>query len=199
MGQIGVFIGINVLPIAGNDYVAASGTVELLAGETSKTISVQILGDTTAEQDETLFVNLQQTAGNALLADATAQGILQNDDVASNEIYVYDIRFESKRGGKDWRAVFEIRTDSNANGLGDSGDLTVAGVQIEVTFAGQTYTGTTDANGVFRTSWIRNLSSASHYANAVDLALTDFIWNPLDLDLEDDLDGDGKPDDVLTI
>ena len=33
-------------------------------------------------------------------------------------LYVYEISFESKRGNKDWRAVFEIRSDSNADGSG---------------------------------------------------------------------------------
>jgi len=117
-----------------------------------------------------------------------------NSDVA---LYVYDIRFESKRGNKDWRAVFEIRSDSNADGQGGAADAVASGVTITVEFAGQTYTGTTDADGVFRTSWIKDLSSGSHYAEAVDLVLANCFWNPLTLDLEDDLDGDGLPDDVL--
>jgi PKD repeat protein len=116
-----------------------------------------------------------------------------------NTLYVYDIRFESKRRGKDWRAVFEIRSDSDADGQGTSSDSAAANVSVEVVFAGVTYTGTTDSNGIFRSGWIRNLSSGDHYANAVDLVLAGFAWNPLDLDLENDSDGDGKPDDVLTI
>ena len=83
-------------------------------------------------------------------------------------LYVYDIRFESKRGGKDWRAVFEIRSDSDANGVGEISDAVAAGVEVTITFAGQTYAGTTDANGVFRTSWANNLASGDYYANAVD-------------------------------
>ncbi len=118
--------------------------------------------------------------------------------VSVNTLYVYDIRFESKRGGRDWRAVFEIRSDSNANGQGDSADNLVAGVNITVNFAGNTYSGTTDANGVFRTDWIRDLGSGNHYANAVDLVLANYVWSRL-LDLEDDTDGDGDPDDLLSL
>jgi hypothetical protein len=29
--------------------------------------------------------------------------------------------------------------------------------------------------------------------------LPEFVWDPLDLDLENDFDGDGKPDGLLTI
>jgi hypothetical protein len=132
--------------------------------------------------------------------DGTANSNLANVSItvstANNAIYVYDIRFDSKRGNKDWRAVFEIRSDSNGNGMGDAGDSPIAGVQIEVIFAGNTYTGTTDANGIFRTSWIRNLEGGDHYANAVDLALTGYTWDML-LDLEDDSDSIAGPDALL--
>lgn len=111
-------------------------------------------------------------------------------------LYVYDIRFESKRGSKDWRAVFEIRSDSNNNGAGDSGDAVVQGVAITVNFAGITYTGTTGADGVFRTAWFNDLAKGTHYANVVDLAMASYYWDML-MDLEDDSNGDGKPDDVL--
>ena len=42
-------------------------------------------------------------------------------------------------------------------------------------------------------------TTGAHYANVVDLVLTDYEWDPLGLDIEDDTDGDGKPDDVLVI
>jgi hypothetical protein len=118
-------------------------------------------------------------------------------DSSATALYVYDIRFESIRSNRDWRAVFEIRSDSNGDGQGTSADHVAAGVTIEVEFAGRTYTGTTDADGVFRTDWIKNLARGNHYAEVVDLALADYFWDPLLMDLEDDSDGDGLPDDVL--
>jgi probable HAF family extracellular repeat protein len=114
-------------------------------------------------------------------------------------LFVYDIRFESKRGNKDWRAVFEIRNDSNGDGMGTPADAVAPGVEITVTFDGVSYTGTTDADGVFRTSWIKDLSSGDHYAEVVDLALADHFWDPLDMDLEGDADGNGLPDEVLSL
>jgi hypothetical protein len=105
-------------------------------------------------------------------------------------LFVYDIRFESKRGNKDWRAVFEIHSDQGGP---------AAGVAITVEFNGQIYQGTTDSDGVFRTSWIKNLGSGEHYAEVVDLVLADYFWDPLAMDLENDSDGDGYPDDVLSL
>lgn len=92
---------------------------------------------------------------------------IQDDDSsnARNAQYVYDNRFQSKANGRDWWVAVEIRNDSNANGLADGGDAVRAGVTVTVTFAGQTITGTTDSNGIFRTSWQRSLSSGNHDAH----------------------------------
>jgi subtilisin-like proprotein convertase family protein len=113
-------------------------------------------------------------------------------------LYVYDIRFvQHDRKADWWQAVFEIRADSDGDGKPDN-DAGVAGVAITVNFAGQTFTGTTDANGVFTTSWVRKLSSGTdYYANAVDLVLANYVWNHL-MDQEDDTDLDGNPDDLLS-
>jgi len=65
--------------IAGNDYVAKTGTVTFAAGETSKKIQVTINGDTVVEGDETFLVNLTNPTG-ATIADAQATGTITNDD-----------------------------------------------------------------------------------------------------------------------
>ena len=64
---------------AGKDYVASSGTVTFAAGETSKTVHVDISGDTVFEGNETFAVTLSNASG-ATLADATAVGTIVNDD-----------------------------------------------------------------------------------------------------------------------
>jgi len=46
---------------ADSDYVAASGTVTFNPGETSKTITVNVNGDTKFEQNETFFVGSDRT------------------------------------------------------------------------------------------------------------------------------------------
>ncbi|MFO0823880.1 MAG: putative Ig domain-containing protein [Gemmataceae bacterium] len=67
--------------LAASDYVAASGTVTFNTGETSKTISITINGDTTVEVDETFALNLSG-ATNASISDAQAVGTITNDDIA---------------------------------------------------------------------------------------------------------------------
>jgi subtilisin-like proprotein convertase family protein len=119
---------------------------------------------------------------------------------AVTALYVYDISFESQRSNRDWQAVFEIRSDSNGDGQGDAEDQVAAGVTLTVEFAGKTYTGTNDSDGIFRTDWIRNLKGGDYYANAVDLVLANYFWDPLALmDLENDSDEDGYPDELLSL
>jgi hypothetical protein len=65
---------------AGADYTATTGQLVFAPGETSKTISVPILGDTTVEADETFTLSLSSPV-NSALGRATATGTLTNDDV----------------------------------------------------------------------------------------------------------------------
>jgi hypothetical protein len=64
---------------ADNDYVAASGSLSFAPGETSKTITIQVNGDTKFEPDETFTVNLSGPT-NATVAAGTGTGTIQNDD-----------------------------------------------------------------------------------------------------------------------
>jgi hypothetical protein len=61
------------------DYAAESGTLRFAAGETSRTITVLILGDKKKESDETFLVNLS-AAANGTIADGQGVGTILNDD-----------------------------------------------------------------------------------------------------------------------
>jgi len=65
---------------APRDYVAGSGTVTFAPGETTRTVTVQVNGDTRKEANETFTVNLANAAGNATIADGHAVGTILNDD-----------------------------------------------------------------------------------------------------------------------
>src|SRR6185295_15159432 len=66
---------------AGSDYVTKSGTLTFAPGVTTQPISVTVNGDTTAEADETFFVNLSG-ATNAAIGAAQGTGTIVNDDAA---------------------------------------------------------------------------------------------------------------------
>jgi len=66
---------------AGTDYTAANGTVTFAPGDTSKTITVVVKGDTEAEANETFKVVLSNPT-NATFLDLSAVGTITNDDGA---------------------------------------------------------------------------------------------------------------------
>jgi len=67
------------------DYAAASGTLTFAPGETSKTVTVAVNGDTVCEVDETFFVNLSNVTG-ATIVDGQGQGTIVNDDTCGLSI-----------------------------------------------------------------------------------------------------------------
>ena len=66
--------------LAGSDYSAASGTVSFAPGESSKTITVSVLGDAVVEPNETFTITLSAPS-NLVLGDASGTGTINNDDV----------------------------------------------------------------------------------------------------------------------
>jgi hypothetical protein len=63
----------------GSDYSPISGTLTFAPGQTSKTISVGVYGDTTYEPDEIFYLDLAG-ATNASISDAQGKGTIVNDD-----------------------------------------------------------------------------------------------------------------------
>lgn len=69
----------NITATAGSDYQAASGSVSFAAGETTRTISVTILGDTVLEKNESFALTLTSATGAVLVRDR-ACGIIEEND-----------------------------------------------------------------------------------------------------------------------
>ncbi|MBI4213710.1 MAG: hypothetical protein HY534_05305 [Chloroflexi bacterium] len=61
------------------DYVKAQGTLSFSPGQTSKTLTVKVCGNTINESDETFVVNLSNPSG-AIIADSQGLGTILNDD-----------------------------------------------------------------------------------------------------------------------
>ena len=99
----------------GRDYNAQSGTLTFAAGETNKTVTVQVRADRAFENDETFSVDLS-AAANATIADNTATATIQNDDpVGSLDV--------STLAGY-------VFVDTNNNGIKDAVEKPLAGVKI---------------------------------------------------------------------
>ena len=77
---------------AGVDYTAASGTLAFAAGETEKTVTVDVLDDAVGEEAETLTLTLSNPSG-ATLERASATGTIE-DDEALRHLSVADARAE---------------------------------------------------------------------------------------------------------
>jgi len=66
-----------------HDYVSQSGTLVLYPNETAAHIEIQILGDSTPEQDEYFYLDVTNPVGGAFQGDAvvlTAQRLILDDD-----------------------------------------------------------------------------------------------------------------------
>jgi hypothetical protein len=62
-----------------NDFVAASGTLTFSPGQTSKMVSVAVLGDVRDEYDEYFFLNLTSVSGAEIDAGSASAAIVDND------------------------------------------------------------------------------------------------------------------------
>jgi Calx-beta domain/HYR domain len=107
---------------APGDYAAVTQTVTFANGEMSRTVSVQVSGDTAPEPDETFFVNLTDPVG-LVPVDAQGQGTIQNDDTAAS-VSVNDVTLAEGDAGTT-AFTFTLSLDSPAIG-GESVDVATA-------------------------------------------------------------------------
>ncbi|WP_310733618.1 Calx-beta domain-containing protein, partial [Rubrivivax albus] len=85
--------------LSGSDFTAASGTLNFAPGETSKTVVISILNDTSVEGLQSLRLTLSGASGGSIFNGVGTGLIVDNDDVqATPEIYVRDIVVDEKQG-----------------------------------------------------------------------------------------------------
>jgi chitinase len=63
-----------------NDYIVKSGTITFAAGETTKTITIEVRGDSKREANDTFYVDLFGLSSNALFTKNRGSGTILNDD-----------------------------------------------------------------------------------------------------------------------
>lgn len=123
---------------AGDFSGALTGTVSFAAGETTQTITVQVVGDTTAEANETFTVDLTSPSVGTVIVDGQGAGTITNDDASAianiwiNEIHYDDVGTDIGEAvevagvaGTDltgWRLVFY-----NGNGGASYATVTLSG------------------------------------------------------------------------
>ena len=81
----GQTVGVNYATADGTatqpaDYTSTSGSLSFTPGQTTRTITVPVIGETVPEANETFFVNLSG-ATNATISDNQGAGTITNDDV----------------------------------------------------------------------------------------------------------------------
>ena len=105
---------------AGEDYVAQSGDLTFAAGETAKTVEVEVLDDLHDEGTETMTLTLSNPSG-ARIADATATGSIENIDPMPQ---AWMVRFGRTVGSQVVDAL------GQRLGGGQASHVTVAGVPL---------------------------------------------------------------------
>jgi hypothetical protein len=83
---------------AGSDYVAASGTLTFTAGQTSKTISVAVNGDTADEPNETFYLSLSNPT-SATIGTAQAAATIVDDDLPAASMSINDVSVAEGNSG----------------------------------------------------------------------------------------------------
>lgn len=123
---------------AGSDYLALPATtLNFAPGDTAKSVSVTILGDTTVEFDETFFLNLSSPVG-AAIDDGLGTATITNDDAATaapslavNDVTVTEGNFGTKT------ATFTVTRSGSTAGTTAVSYQTMNGSAV----AGSDYTG----------------------------------------------------------
>jgi PKD repeat protein len=90
--------------VGGKDYTPTSGTLTFPAGVTSQNVVVLTVGEKLFEGDEPFFVDLSAPV-NAVLAKASAKGVLTNDDPSIGETTMSPDRLKIDVGEKETLAV----------------------------------------------------------------------------------------------
>jgi hypothetical protein len=65
---------------SGKDYIAKTGTITFNPGETTKTITIEVICDKTKESNETFYLDLFDNSSNSLFTKNRGIGTIWNDD-----------------------------------------------------------------------------------------------------------------------
>ncbi|WP_019500309.1 beta strand repeat-containing protein [Pseudanabaena sp. PCC 6802] len=149
-----------------------SGTVNFTANETSKTITVNVSGDTTVEPDENFTVTLSNPSG-ANITTATATGTIQNDDVIRSGFAITAVNASQTEGNSGYKNfTFNVSRNVNINNF--------ALVNYAVSGSGTNPANVDDFGGFFPSSYLSFF--AGQTSQILNIQVRGDIVNELDED-----------------
>ena len=83
---------------AGSDYTSTIGALTFSPGQTTKMVSVPVIGDTAVEPTETFYLSLSNPVG-AVLGDGQGTGTITNDDSVPSSLRVGDATVSEGNSG----------------------------------------------------------------------------------------------------
>ena len=144
---------------AGTDYTPGNGTLTFNTGDSSKTVTVSVVGDDVDEPNETFTVRLSSPSG-ATISDGTATGTITDDDDAPTVTLVLSPASISENGEVGTVTATLDHPSSEATTVTVSvspvspavaGDYTLSG-NLDLTIAA----GETDSTGVVTMTAVNN-------------------------------------------
>jgi hypothetical protein len=136
--------GSGASPAAATDFDGGSlpsGSVSFAAGETSKTITVNVAGDIAVEADEGFTVTLSGASAPDVITTATANGTILNDDVAAGATLAIAALDATKAEGNAGLTAFTFTVTRGGDTTGTSS------VNYAVTGSGGSPAAATDFDG----------------------------------------------------
>lgn len=137
--------------IAGQDYTSTSGTVQFSAGETSKQVSIDVLGDVEQEgEPESFTVEIFDASDPLVIANAQADIVISDDDAPGNTspTLVVDAQPASENSGTLNVTLYLSAVSANDVtfdfGTGTTGTATAADDYVAVDTSGTIVAGTLD-------------------------------------------------------
>ncbi len=114
--------------VAGQDFMTAQGRLDFNPGETSRTITVDLLGDEVFEADETFAVVLSNPVGTTIGTD-TGRGTILNDDQPPSQISVADAMVSEGNSGTT-SLTFTLTRTGDTTGVSTVAYATVGGTAV---------------------------------------------------------------------
>ncbi len=113
-----------------------TGTVSFADGESSRTITIQVAGDTTFEANETFTIDLSNVTGGATISDASGTGTITNDDAAPAGTLAIDDVATAEGNSGTTNMVFTVTRSGGSAGAVDATWTVANGTTNAADFSG---------------------------------------------------------------